>query len=233
MNIPWYLDPALWIDISWGFFFAGIISVVFAILAGIHGHDVDHHFEYDTSHELSVDHEVSVDHHVEISHVDHDVAHGIDFHGDFGVDHSGFHEVSQGAPFSMLVGTFFLVYGGSGLTLFSISKNVYLNIVGMIGIAIFSIFSLNTFFKKFFKTGTYVWRPEYAIGRTAVVVLDVDENRGTIRIDTGTPMGTIKYPARSRDPKKKFRRGEIVYVVEWREGFALIDKNYNNMEVNK
>lgn len=231
---PWYLSASMWIDISWGFFLLGVILVLLAVISGLAGeHDTDWSHDTDISHDIDLGHDI--DHHVDISHdvdhdIDHDISHDIDYDIDFGSHTNEFLETSRSAPLSMLMGTFFLVYGGSGLTLFMISRNVLLNIAGMILIALIAMLTVNTFFKTFFKTGTYRWRPENIVGRRAVVLFEVDARHGTIRVDTGTPLGSLKYPARSYDPNKRFRPGEYIYVIEYREGIAIVDDKWKEVK---
>ena len=232
-SLPWYLNPKVWIDISWGFFLLGVVLVILAVMSGFGGdhdsdfdHDMDVDHDFDVSHDIDHDIDHDFDHDMDVDHdIDHDIDHAIDHDIDFDTDvgeSGGFTEMQRGAPFSMLMGTFFLVYGGSGLTLFMISNNVMLNVAGMILIAFVAMLTVNTFFKTFFKTGTYKWRPEAIIGKRALVLFEVDANHGTVRVDTGTPLGTIKYPARPLDPSKRFKPGEYVYVVDYREGFAIV-----------
>jgi len=200
MASPIWLNAKFWIDVSWGFFLLGVLFVIIALFSSM-DHDVDH--DVDTG-EAGFDHDV-----------------GFDF-GDFG-ENVGYIQAGHGAPLTLLLGTFFLTYGGSGLAMFMISNNVILNVLAMLSIAIIAIVSMNLFFKVFFKTGSYQWRPEMCIGRRAVVVFEVNATKGTIKVDTGTPLGVVKYPARSADPNKSFKPGEVVYVVDWREGIAVVD----------
>ena len=212
----WWLNPQLWIEISWGFFLLGIIFVIIAVFSAAE-HGADHDFDHDIDHEIDVSHDFDHD----IDH-DMDMGHDIDIGGDI-EGHIGYAETPHGAPLTLLMGTFFLTYGGSGLAIFTMSQNVLLNIISMIFIAFVALFTVNFFFKSFFKTGTYYWRPEMAIGRRAVVVFEVNANHGTVKVDTGTPLGIVKYPARSADPNKTFRPGQSVYIIDWREGIAVVD----------
>jgi len=218
MNLDFLLDPRFWIDLSWGFFLSGIALLILSLLGGEHGshnHDVHHDIGHDVGgHDVSHD----VGHvHGDLSHIEHIVETGV--HGEFA-------ETGYASSMTLYIGTFLLMYGGSGIALFTLSPNTVLtNVMGMIIIAIVALVAVNLIMRYFFKTGVYLWNPQMIIGRPAIVVFEVTDKTGTIKVDTNTPLGIIKFPARSAKSGKVFKEGSQVWVVDYHGGIAYVDDN--------
>ena len=204
------LESVPWIDIFWGFFMIGVFltikSLIFALSA-----DTDH----------DVDHDVGVDH-----DFDHDVDH------DVGVDHGIFTGsmgdrimvISRGAPLMLLIGSFFLVYGGLGIVLFSEPGNAFGKLIIMTFVVVFVLWVIDTLWSKLFTVETYLLpRKDVLVGLMAEVVLTVDKNGGVIRVDIGIPK-ILRFSAYPKNPNDVYPSGTKVRIVGWRKTFAIVQK---------
>ncbi|MGQ4833092.1 MAG: hypothetical protein ACP6IS_04205 [Candidatus Asgardarchaeia archaeon] len=217
MFLDWLLSIP-WLEISWGFFISGILLTIIAVIGATEGGGADVHHDIDMSHDLDLSHDLDISHDIDVSH-DLDVSHDIDM--DHDIDHSGF-SAHGSTPLTLLLGAFLLVYGGFGIAIFGYYGVTLSNVLGILGITIFIVFLVSFSWKKIFTTGTYTWRPEFAVGRIATVQLPVDYKGGSIKIDTHTPLGFVVYPAKSLDPQKQYPAGELVQVVGFKEGYAIV-----------
>jgi len=205
-------------------------------------HDFEHDFDHDVDHDLDVDHDFDHDFDHDMDHdidhdVDHDVDHEIDHDTEHGVDHDvevsgeffmkptdSVLVISRGAPLMMLVGSFFLLYGGLGIILFSEPGKVFEKLFGMTLVVLLILWLINVVWSKLFKIETYVLpRRETLIGLTAEVVFTVDKDGGVIKVDVGMPK-TLRFSAYPKDPDKVFPSGTKVRIVGWRKTFAIVEE---------
>jgi len=235
MILEWLLSIP-WLEISWGFFISGIILTIIAVIGAIEsggvetGHEVDVSHDVDVGHDLDLSHDVDIGHDLDIGHDvdighDLDVSHDVDIGHDFDVSHDvghGEYLEHGGTPLTLLLGAFLLIYGGFGIAIFQYYGVTLPNVLGLLGITVFAVFLISFMWKKIFTTGIYTWRAEYAIGKIATVMFTVDKDGGSIKVDTHTPLGIITYPARSLDPNKTYPSGELVYVVGFKDGYAIV-----------
>jgi len=121
-----------------------------------------------------------------------------------------------------MLGGFLLVYGGFGVAVFTNYGVTLTNIGLLLAIAIFAVMALSFTWKKVFATGTYVWKPQYAIGKIATVAMDVDAKGGSIKVNTHTPLGIITYPAKSMEKDRKYEEGELVLIIGFKDGYAIV-----------
>ena len=212
------LESIPWVEIFWGFFISGIFLTLLALLSGLGGEESEVGGDFD--HDIGVDHDVDVgiDHDVDVGvdhdiGIDHDVDIGIDH--DFDFDHEGFVSAEAGAPFSLLFGGFLLIYGALGIILFSNPGFIVQKLLTISGITILSLWLLNFAWKKIFKMVTYeVPSKRRLVGRTAIVVHTVDAQGGSIKVDIGSPKGSLKFPEIPRDRNKVFKPGSRVVIVD-------------------
>lgn len=218
--ISWLLSIP-WLQVSWGFFISGIIFTILALIsASSHGNgDVDH----DIDHDLDVGHDVDVGHDFDVSHdVDMDVDHDFDISSDLDHPEMGYGSGDTGTPLMLLIGTFLLIFGSFGIGIIGFYGVSLLNIGLLFAIAFSAVGVTSVFWKKVFTTGTYRWRPEHMIGRLATVFITVDNRGGSIKIDTHTPLGVLIYPARPVDLNKVYKSGEQVYIIAYKDGYAIV-----------
>ncbi len=221
MFLDWLLSIP-WLEISWGLFISGILLTIIAVIgAAESGSGIDMHHDVDVSHDFDVSHDLSVEHDVDVGH-EVDLSHEIDLSHD--IDHSGF-TAHGSTPLTLLIGAFLLVYGGFGIAIFGYYGVTLVNVLGILGLTLFVVFLVSFSWRKIFTTGTYAWRPEFAIGKIATVQLTVDYKGGSIKVDTHTPLGVVVYPAKSLDPEKQYPTGELVQIVGFKEGFAIVTES--------
>jgi len=221
------LETIPWVEIFWGFFLIGIFLSIKSLIMGLHAstdHDVDHDFDHDVDHDFDHDMDHDVDH--DFDHdVDHDFDHDIDHLGG-GVHGGGVSVVTRGAPLMMLVGSFFLLYGGLGIILFSEPGRVYEKLLGMTFIVVIILFAINTLWSKLFTIETYVLpRRRSLIGFVAIVVHTVDKEGGTIKVDVGLPKGSLLFSAFPKYPDAVYPPGTRVRIIGWRKTFAIVVKS--------
>ncbi|MGQ4914291.1 MAG: hypothetical protein ACP6IU_06005 [Candidatus Asgardarchaeia archaeon] len=231
MDILSWLLSIPWLQVSWGFFISGIIFTVISVIsASSHGDtDLSHDTDYDLSHDMDFDHDISMDHDLDVGHDvdishDMDISHDFDVHADIDHDatHMGYGSGDTGTPLMLLIGTFLLMFGSFGIGIFGFYGITLLNISILFAIAFSAVFLVSVFWKKVFRTGTYRWRPEFMIGRIATVALTIDADGGSIKVDTHTPLGMMTYPARPMSPDRVYKTGEQVYVVAYKDGYAIV-----------
>ncbi len=216
------LETIPWIDIFWGFFLIGIFLTIKALISAL-SVDVDHDVDHDLDHDVDHDFEHDVDH--DFDHdVDHDLDHGVGVGHDISVGHTdNVLVISRGAPLMMLVGSFFLVYGGLGVMLFSEPGGVFEKLLGMSFIVVFVIWLINFIWSKIFTIETYVLpRRRVLIGLVAEVVYTVDKDGGVIRVDVGMPK-TLRFSAYPKNLDRVYPPGTKVRIVGWRKSFAIVE----------
>ena len=123
----------------------------------------------------------------------------------------------------MLLGCFFLIYGGLGVALLSDPRYVFEKILGMTIAVAFVLWLINILWSKLFTLETYALpRKRTMVGLSAEVVFTVDKNGGSIKVDVGMPKLLI-FSAYPKDPRKVYRSGTRVRIVGWRKNFAIVD----------
>ena len=221
LNVPW-------LEISWGFFISGILLTIISVVGATEGgadHDLGH--DTDIGHDFGVGHGMDIEHEIGMGH-DFDVGHDTDIEHEISSGHGGstLHEghfgESSSTPLTLMLGGFLLVYGGFGIAVFNNYGITLTNIGLLLAIAIFAVMALSFTWKKVFATGTYIWKPQYAVGKIATVAMDVDAKGGSIKVETHTPLGIITYPAKSMEKDRKYEEGDLVLVVGFKDGYAIV-----------
>ena len=246
----------IFFNICLGLFIGGIImSVISLILAEMSTHDlqdtdhidhVDHidyidHFDH-VDHIDHVDHLDHIDHFDHVDHIDHvdnvdqiDHLENIDH-----IDHIGYIDESHDlehlnhysdttpAPFMLLLSSFLLVFGISGIIL-------YYSVIDVARVIIF--FATPTIAYAATRLISYVWRKiaksKYynisstlnLIGKEGEVILEVDSKGGVIKVRSDTPMKFEKMHVKPLEESKSFEKGAKVYVCDIKNGFFLVDSD--------
>jgi len=209
----------------------------------IGGHDVSHDIGgHDVSHDIG-GHDVSHD----IG--DHDVAgHDIGDHdvGDHEVSsESGDvsdltpHKVSKAvvesiditrssAPLFLLMSTYFLIFGILGVSTLRISSDdLSLRIVRIVSVFVVPYFLAwilsKTWRKLSATTSIIVPKGEQLVGEIGEVFVSVDVKGGIIVVDLGQNIGLTKLHAKTFSPFDKFKKGEKVRIVAFKNNTYLVD----------
>jgi len=216
------------------------------------GHDVSHDIGgHDVSHDIG-GHDVSHDiggHDVSHDIGDHDVAgHDIGDHdvGDHEVSsESGDvsdltpHKVSKAvvesiditrssAPLFLLMSTYFLIFGILGVSTLRISSDdLSLRIVRIVSVFVVPYFLAwilsKTWRKLSATTSIIVPKGEQLVGEIGEVFVSVDVKGGIIVVDLGQNIGLTKLHAKTFSPFDKFKKGEKVRIVAFKNNTYLVD----------
>ncbi|MHA1144999.1 MAG: hypothetical protein ACTSRW_09710 [Candidatus Helarchaeota archaeon] len=215
--------------------------------------ETDHDFDHDLDHDVDHDFDHGLDHDVDHD-FDHGLDHDVDHDFDHGLDHDMDHHLSDGSvshdcsdpinvtdvdldssphtfefsktPLGALLGTILLSYGGIGILMYFFLPTIpiFFRILThvLIVIAITWIFS-RLFKKLFLETGTFITLRSL-IGTQVTATTDIVHDFGEIRVRTIA--GFKRYPARPYFKEKKFPKGELLYIVNEFNGFALVNDEY-------
>ena len=124
----------------------------------------------------------------------------------------------------MLVGCFFVLYGGLGVVLFSEKGMVLEKLMGLTLLVVFILWLINFLWAKIFTMETYVLpKKSNLIGFIATVLFTVDSNGGMIKLDLGLPKAAI-YSAYPRNPNESYPPGTKVVIVGWKGSFAIVKR---------
>ncbi|MFX1281011.1 MAG: NfeD family protein [Promethearchaeota archaeon] len=214
---------------------------------GDFGH-VDHIDHGDFGHVDHVDHGDfgQVDHIDHIDHVDH-----ID-HGDFGqvdhidhIDHADhdydtrdsniFNETTP-TPFMLIFSTSLLLFGISGILFYYIFDNNvrFLIFFAAISVTFLTTKLISTTWKKIAKSRFYdITATKNLIGQKGVIVLDVDNKGGVVKIKSNNPMKFEKIHVKPLHVDSFFEKGEEVYICDIKDGFLLVDKKLSSIRYRR
>ncbi len=189
--------------------------------------DVDVDIDYDTGVEIEiegveVDAEVDLDVGVEI---DSDV--DIDTDIEAGTDTDIVSTVTP-APIMLLLSTFFLIFGISGIVLYyTINEAVKFLILFITPtLAYISTKIINFGWKKIAKSRYYqISSTKNLIGTKGEVLLAVDERSGIIRVPSNTPLKFEKLHVKPLMRESNFERGDVVYICDVKNGYLLVDRS--------
>ena len=204
----------------------------------IGGHDISHDIEgHDISHDIG-GHDISHD----IG--GHDISHDVGDHevpsdgGDVSdlVPHKTPSAVVESiditrssAPLFLLMSTYFLIFGILGVSTLRISSDyLSLRIIRIVSVFIvpyFLAWILSKTWKKLSATTSIpIPKGEQLIGEIADVFVSVDSKGGVIVVDLGHNIGLTKLHAKTFSPFDKFKKGEKVRIVAFKNNNYLVDR---------
>ncbi|MFX1315603.1 MAG: hypothetical protein ACFE9T_07040 [Promethearchaeota archaeon] len=222
------------------------MSILSAFLAEMSTHDlqtadhIDHIDHIDLGHLDHVDlgHVDHIDHvdHVDLGHVDHidhvDLSHpdhtyNIDDSGDSGILND-----TTPAPFMLLFSTSLLLFGISGILFYYLFANEvkFLMFFSTLGITYLITKFISIAWQKIAKSRYYkISSTENLIGLKGIIVLDVDNRGGVIKVSSNTPMKFEKLHVKPLNLDSSFKRGEEVYICDVKDGFLLVDNKVSSI----
>ncbi|TFG25999.1 MAG: hypothetical protein EU532_10965 [Promethearchaeota archaeon] len=189
---------------------------------------VDHldHIDY-VDHLDYIDHVDHLDHVEHADHFDH-VEHADHFeHEDHNIDSNDLIDTTP-APFMLLFSTFLLVFGISGIILYSLITNWLKFLIFFITpfIAYFITHYISVGWKKMARSRYYdISSTQNLIGIKGEVVLMVDHRGGVIKIPSQTPLKFERLHVKPLKYDSQFEKGEKVYICDVKYGFLLVDNN--------
>ncbi|MFW9942840.1 MAG: hypothetical protein ACFFFT_17530 [Candidatus Thorarchaeota archaeon] len=206
---------------------------------------IDHLDHVDIGHIDHVDHLDHVDHpdHVDLGHIDH-VDHPD--HVDLGhVDHldhfnnledSGVFNDTTPAPFMLLFSTSLLLFGISGILFYYVLDNEvkFLMFFASLVITYLITKSISITWKKLAKSRFYnISSTQNLIGKKGIIVLDVDNRGGVIKVPSNNPIKFEKIHVRPLFFDSSFQKGEEVYICDVKDGFLLVDNKERSIRYRR
>ncbi len=229
----------IFFNICVGLFFGGILfSIISFFLAQMEANisgegeiDIDTDIDVDIDVDAEVDYDMDVDTDIDVdSDVEIDTDVDMDVDMDAEIDTEAEFDLSDitPAPIMLLLSASFLVYGISGIILyylivdpirfvifFATPAIVYLNWKG-----------INNTWKKIAKSRYYtISSTKNLIGKQGEVILPIDIRGGIIKIPSPTPMRFERIHVKPLHPESEFKREEVVYICDVRNGFLLVDND--------
>jgi hypothetical protein len=199
--------------------------------------DAEIDVDVDVDVDVDIDAEIDVDMDAEIDlDVDADVDVDYDIETEIDVDSEGMGTTTTPAPIMLLISAFLLVFGISGIaSYYAIPYNIRIIIFFIPPILGFLASKyLNIAWKKIAKSRYYIISPtQNLLGRGGEVILPVDKRGGVIRIQSNNPMKSEKLHVKPLNEDSVFERGVIVYIVDIKERFLLVDTNINKLRRKK
>ncbi|MFW9827279.1 MAG: NfeD family protein, partial [Candidatus Thorarchaeota archaeon] len=190
------------------------------------GH-IDHLDHIDHTDIGQIDHLDHIDH-GDLSHIDHvdDVNH-IDDTGDSNI----FNDTTP-APFMLLFSTSLLLFGISGILFYYVfNKNAqFLIFFTALSVTILTTKLISTTWKKIAKSRFYdISSTKNLIGLKGVIVLDVDNRGGIVKIQSNNPMKFERVHVKPLYNESSFEKGEEVYICDIKDGFLLVDNKSSSI----
>ncbi|UJG43513.1 MAG: hypothetical protein K9W46_14230 [Candidatus Heimdallarchaeum endolithica] len=133
------------------------------------------------------------------------------------------------APLFLLMSTYFLIFGILGVSTLRISSDyLSLRIIRIVSVFIvpyFLAWILSKTWKKLSATTSIpIPKGEQLIGEIADVFVSVDSKGGVIVVDLGHNIGLTKLHAKTFSPFDKFKKGEKVRIVAFKNNNYLVDR---------
>ena len=209
----------VFLSICLGLFIGGIIlAIISTILAEISTQD------YSSD---GLDHVDHIDH---IDHLEKDFDHLDHFDHINGMDdvHDIFPDDTTPAPFMLLLSTTLLFFGALGLffSFILIEDIKYIMFILTPSITYIMTKSISMGWKKMAKSRYYsIISTKNLIGKEGEVVLDIDDRGGVIKIRSNTPLKFERVHVKPLQNEKYYKKGEMVYICDMKQGFGLVDKN--------
>ena len=201
----------IFFNICLGLFIGGILMAVASIILA--EMSVDSQDNDQIGHIDHVDHLDHVDHTDQIEHDDHNI------------DSNDLSDTTP-APFMLIFSTFLLVFGISGIILYSFITNWLRFLIFFITpfIAYFITYYISVGWKKIAKSRYYsISSTQNLIGLQGEVILMVDHRGGVIKIPSHTPLKFERIHVKPLKLDSQFEKGETVYICDVRNGFLLVD----------
>ncbi len=218
-----------------GFLIFGVIVVllVFVTMGISAGHSLSHETDLSVDKDISMDKDFSLDKDITVDKdlsIDKDISGapelGIEtpdhVFGKFSTDKS------TAAPLLLIVAVFSITFGGLGLLLFwqEPDMNKYGRIAVIILAPILLSFIVDRIWKKVAVSETYrLPTNKDFLGREAVVLVKVDSNGGTIRVEIPDQLEPLKVPAKTAHKHEEFLQDELVFIVGVERNFYLVDNS--------
>ena len=201
--------------------------------------DIDTDIELDIDTDVDVDYDVGTEIEIEGIEVDAevDVEVEVDIDSELDIDtdieaeaDSGIRSTVTPAPIMLLLSTFFLIFGISGILLYYTITEALRFIILFITPILAYVTSkfINFGWKKLAKSRYYnISSTKNLIGTKGEVLLRVDERGGVIRVPSNTPLRFERIHVKPVVSTSCFERGEIVYICDVNSGYLLVDSNKN------
>ena len=170
--------------------------------------------------DLTIDKDVSITHELSLGEVDH-------LHGPMVVDKSG------SAPLLLLIAIFSITFGGLGLLLFwqQPEMNPFARLATILITPILLSIIVDLLWRKIAVSETYrLPTNQEFIGKEAVVMVEVDAEGGTIRVELSDQLEPLRVPAKAVHKHQKFLKDELVFIVGIDKNFYLVDNSRDLLE---
>ncbi|MHA2216232.1 MAG: hypothetical protein ACXACY_09860 [Candidatus Hodarchaeales archaeon] len=217
-------------QICFGSLISGLIIFFLTLfLQGGHLFDHDADLDHDLDHDISIDHdvgdisldtdidvEVDVDTGIEVS-MDKDVHLGMDKDVDHGLGGD------TPTPLMLLLGSFMISFGGSGLILIDSTIHILLLLILVILIPIGTTYIVSKAWSKLAVSDMYKPPLEMIkVDDEVTTLTTVDTEGGLVRILTSSVQGPIKMSAKTKSGA--IAKEMIAYVVEVQKNSLIIDE---------
>jgi hypothetical protein len=205
-----------------------LIFLLTLIFTGGHLFDHDADLDHDIDHEVSFDHDIGdVDVGGDIS-IDKDIHIGVDKDIHVGVDkavdlHDHGFDADTPAPLMLLLGTFLISFGGTGVILLdsAIHFAITLSLIALIPIGVTYLVSKS--WAKLAVSEIYETALEtISVDDEVKTLTTVDTDGGLVLIHTSSIHGPVKMSAKTRTGA--IAKGMIAYVVEVQKNSVIIDE---------
>jgi len=217
-------------QICFGSLISGLMIFFLTLfLQGSHLFDHDTDLDHDFDHDISIDHDVGdisldtdididvdVDTGIEIS-MDKDVHLGMDKDIDHGLG------ADTPAPLMLLLGTFMISFGGSGVILIDYPIHIILLLIIIIAIPVGTTYLISKAWSKLAVSDMYAPPVEtIKVDDEVTTLTTVDTEGGLVRIETSSVQGAIKMSAKTKSGA--IAKEMIAYVVEVQKNSLIIDE---------
>ena len=189
--------------------------------------DIDVDIDYDTGVEIEIE-GVEVDAEVDLEagvEIDSDV----DINTDIGAEpDADIVSTVTPAPIMLLLSTFFLIFGISGIVLYYTVNEALRFLILFITptIAYITTKIINFGWKKIAKSRYYqITSTKNLIGTKGEVLLPIDERGGIIRVPSNTPLKFERLHVKPLMSESNFERGDVVYICDVKNGYLLVDRS--------
>ncbi len=194
-----------------------------------------HLFDHDTDLDHDFDHDISIDHDIGDISLDTDI--DVDIEVDTGIDISMDKDVHLGmdkdvdhglagdtpAPLMLLLGTFMISFGGTGVILIDTAIHILLLLILIITIPVGTTYLISKTWSRLAVSEMYDPPLETInVDDEVTTLTTIDTEGGLVRINTSSVQGPIKMSAKTKSGA--IAKEMIAYVVEVQKNSLIIDE---------
>ncbi len=193
-----------------------------------HDTDIDHDFDHDFDHSVGFDHDIGdVDFDADVD-LDSDITIGADKDIHIGMDKDiSLHDQDVGAdtpaPLMLLLGTFMISFGGTGVILIDDTINLFLLLAVLVMIPLGTTYLISKVWAKVAVSETYETPLEtIKVDDEVKTLTTVDTEGGLVLIQTSSIHGPVKMSAKTESGA--IAKGMVAYVVKVEKNSLIIDE---------